>query len=135
MEKGNEKKKSQRGMPHGTASNRLRKAIIFDMANRLGETNCFQCGKEIDNIDNFSIEHKIPYLNSDDPYGLFFSLENIAFSHIRCNIAAARRTTDRKHPSVSAYRRGCRCDECRELCRCAKAQYRLRMKNSDSGDG
>lgn len=40
--------------------------------------------------DNFSIEHKIPWLDSDDPVDLFFNLENIDFSHLLCNSAAKR---------------------------------------------
>ncbi|KKL25623.1 hypothetical protein LCGC14_2403400, partial [marine sediment metagenome] len=37
----------------------------------------------IDNIDDFTIEHKIPWLDNDSD--LFWDLDNIAFSHNRCN--------------------------------------------------
>jgi len=41
--------------------------------------------------DTFSIEHKIPWLDSSDPVGLYFDLNNISFSHHSCNVRAARR--------------------------------------------
>ena len=63
------------------------------MAKKLGLDTCHQCGDKIENIDNFSIEHKKPWLDSNDPLGLFFDLDNIGFSHLRCNSNAARRGT------------------------------------------
>ena len=56
--KGNEKKSKQLGMPYGTASNRLRKSIMFAMMVDTGKDGCYQCGYKIEDIDNFSIEHK-----------------------------------------------------------------------------
>lgn len=61
--------------------------------------------------NNLSIEHKIPWLNSENPQGLFFDLQNIAFSHLSCNVGAARRAKA-SCGSSSAYRRGCRCNDC-----------------------
>ena len=47
-----------------------------------------------------SIEHKIPWLDSDNPKELFFNLEkNIAFSHLSCNISAARQNREGKRES------------------------------------
>ncbi len=108
---GNEKKKEQLGMAIGTAANRLRKAVLFDLLEKTGLNICFQCGEVITDIATLSIEHKVPWLDSDDPKGLFFDLDNIAFSHLSCNIGAAR-----KPKSVcgtnSRYSAGCRCVEC-----------------------
>lgn len=73
------------GMPHGTASNRLRKALLFKYIVKAEEDACFKCGQRIENIDDLSIEHKTPWLYSDDPSSLFFDLENVAFSHLKCN--------------------------------------------------
>ena len=84
------KKQEQLGMPLGTASAKLRKNILFNLLKETGKNICYQCGKLIDNEDELSIEHKIPYLDSEDPKKLFFSLDNIAFSHLKCNIGAAR---------------------------------------------
>lgn len=90
-DKGIEKKNSQLGMPLGTASARLRKKVLFHLLKETGKNICFQCGKPIDNENELSIEHKIPYLDSDNPQKLFFDIENIAFSHLSCNVRAAKR--------------------------------------------
>ena len=112
--KNNDKKAAQLGMPIGTASNRLRKSIIFNLLKKAKENFCFQCGAEIETEKELSIEHKIPYLDSEDPQGLFFDLNNIAFSHLSCNVGAAR-PKETAHPSVKAYDKGCRCAECTRL--------------------
>ena len=83
------KKQIQLGMNPSTASGRLLKDILFKFVKDAGHT-CYQCGKEMDR-DSFSIEHKTPWLDSEDPVKLFFDLNNIAFSHKSCNIAAARK--------------------------------------------
>lgn len=108
----NEKKTDQLGMPIGTASNRLRKLIIFSLLKQTGKNFCFQCGAEIESEKQLSIEHKIPWLDSENPISLFFDLENIAFSHLSCNSSAAR-PRETKHPSFHNYRKGCRCEGCK----------------------
>src|SRR5208337_1181060 len=79
----NEKKDITLGMPHGTATNKLRKQIMFRLLQRLHENFCFRCGYEIEVIDDLSIEHKQPWegISAD----LFWDEDNIAFSHLRCN--------------------------------------------------
>ncbi len=79
------------GMPHGTATHRLRKAILFDLIQRFDLDQCFQCDKQIEGVDDLSIEHKKPWQRADDPKVTFFDVENIAFSHISCNISAGAR--------------------------------------------
>jgi len=119
----NYKKSAQLGMHHSTASAQLKKKILFDLLKKLGQNYCFQCGAEIESEEELSVEHKIPWLDSDDPKRLFFDLDNIAFSHLSCNISAARTPTkiegleDKRvvHGSIATYnRRGCRCDKCTE---------------------
>ena len=119
-----EKKKKQLGMNPGTASNRLKKSILFSFAKKLGFNWCYQCGTEITNIDKFTVEHKTPWLDSDDPKELFFDLDNIAFSHASCNYAASRARKAKPCPSVTAYRNGCRCEGCLE----AKREYRRKKR-------
>jgi hypothetical protein len=84
-----QKKNAQLGMNVGTATYRLTKDILFKFV-ASGEYTCFHCGQPMKRED-FSIEHKNPWLDSEDPLRLFFDLENIAFSHKSCNIGAARR--------------------------------------------
>lgn len=43
--------------------------------------------KKINTVDELSIEHKEPWENSDNPKELFFNLDNISFSHLKCNIS------------------------------------------------
>lgn len=70
--------------------------------------------RKINTVEELSIEHKTPWLNSNNPKELYFDLNNIAFSHLSCNIGA-RRNKETKHPSVYAYLKGCRCLECTKL--------------------
>lgn len=94
MSKCNIEKQRQLGMPQGTASAKLRKLILFNLLKEANKNICYQCGGSIETVEDLSIEHKIPWLHSDSPKKLFFDLNNIGFSHLRCNIKAARRTTE-----------------------------------------
>ncbi len=120
---GNNKKKSEQlGMAHGTAAGRLRKMVLWKYVTEAAANYCFQCGDIIDSIDELSIEHKEPWLDSDDPVGLYFDLNNIAFSHLTCNIKEANqrrigeiRSPTPDHGTYQRYRSKsfrCRCGEC-----------------------
>ena len=88
---GNEKKNEQLGMPFGTASGRLRKLILFALLKETNKNICFQCKKEILSIEELSIEHIVPWIDSENPKELFFSMDNISFSHLSCNVGAVRK--------------------------------------------
>ncbi len=79
----NEVKAAQLGMPFGTATQRLRKIIIFSLVQETGKDICFKCSSKIERVEDLSIEHKQPwlYISTD----LFWDISNIAFSHIWCN--------------------------------------------------
>jgi len=121
MKDNNKKKNEQLKMNHGTAASRLRKAILFNLLQETGKDVCFQCGEKIECIDHLSIEHKVPWLDSEDPIRLFFDIENIAFSHLSCNIGARRcdKGPRVEHGTATRYQRGCRCNKCKEW----KSQY------------
>lgn len=110
-----EKKTKQLEMNFSTASGRLRKTIMFHLIEKLDENWCYRCGGKIESADDLSTEHKISWLDSDNPKELFFDLENIAFSHKSCNYSNGRRKRGLKHPSQESYKRGCRCNECKEI--------------------
>jgi len=113
-------------MDPGTASNRLKKTLMFELAKKLDMHWCFQCAAEIEHSDDMSVEHKTPWLHSEDPKGLFFDIENIAFSHKSCNYRASRgQYPKRPCPSAAAYRRGCRCEGCKK----AKKEYKKDLKS------
>lgn len=122
-------------MPQGTAANKLRKSILFSLLKISNLNICFQCNEEIKDISELSIEHKIPWLDSENPKELFFDLNNIAFSHLSCNCASARQTKELKHPSLYSYKKGCRCKECTEIQRKSKEVYRNKVKMLPSSNG
>lgn len=95
------KKQEKLGMPIGTASNRLLKSLLFEMAVKLEQHTCYRCGQIIETCSDMSIDHKIAWLNHDDPIEMFFSLDNIAFSHKLCNnLAAQRHKTNRRQEEI-----------------------------------
>lgn len=83
------KKSTLLGINHGTANHRLRKALMFHLADQLNLLDCHRCGERIETSKEMSIEHKEPWEGADDPMAAFMDLENIAFSHLRCNVRAA----------------------------------------------
>lgn len=82
------------------ARNRLLKNILFDLIKETKRDICFHCKKKL-SIEDFSIEHKIPWLDSKDPLKLYFDLDNISFSHFSCNSGNTSRkkynTPEEKH--------------------------------------
>jgi len=82
-------KKLQLGMNPSTASARLTKDLLFKFVVEAGH-KCHRCGGELTR-ETFSMDHKKDWLHSDDPVGLYFDLENIAFSHFVCNTEASTR--------------------------------------------
>ena len=87
-----EKKSAQLGMPHGTAS------INF----------CYRCKEEILSVEDVTIDHKIPWLDSEDPSGMFFDIENIDFSHLSCNCGNARQKNKIVPPHGTRWCKVCR---------------------------
>lgn len=76
---------------------------MYKLVAKLGLLNCYRCGYTIENLKDFSIDHKQPWLDSKHPIETFFSLKNIAFSHSRCNTMAGRRSI--KYPQFIGRRR------------------------------
>ena len=109
-----ENHKKQLGESAPNARAKLIKVLMFDMVKKLELDTCFQCGEKIETIEEFSIEHKIPWLNAENARELFSDINNIAYSHLFCNKSAGRGPTKEviKHPSMYAYYKGCRCEEC-----------------------
>ena len=83
-----DKKKKQLEMDPGTASHRLRGDIMFSFLVRLGY-KCFRCGEDLTR-KSFSIDHVKPWLDSGDPVEAFFNLNNVSFSHKKCNYELSR---------------------------------------------
>jgi hypothetical protein len=96
MTNAKRKKIEQLGMNDSTASHKLRKLILFSLVQKTSQDICFRCQTQIETVEELSIEHKTPWLDSIDPINTFFDLSNIAFSHLKCNIAD-RRNTNKKY--------------------------------------
>ena len=77
----------QLGMSLGTASGRLRKMLLFRQLKKHNENVCSRCNQPIDTIDELSMEHIKPWEGRSSD--LFWDLDNVAFSHRRCNVAFA----------------------------------------------
>ena len=90
-EKSNKKKDMLLGMPHGTANGQLKKSLIFKLAGMVQLLTCHKCGKLIEKQEDLSIEHKNAWQQASNPKEAFFDLENIAFSHLSCNISSGCR--------------------------------------------
>ena len=84
MTKSNQRKSEILGMPFGTACNKLRQLVMFSLPQRHEENVCFKCGKIILTAEDLTLEHKETWL--DGGSALFWDLNNIAFSHKRCNL-------------------------------------------------
>lgn len=85
------RKTSLLGMPYGTATQRLRKQILFRLLRAQKLDFCYRCGEQIESADDLSMEHIVPWQSADDPRATFFDVENIAFSHLTCNVGAHNR--------------------------------------------
>lgn len=72
------------GMPFGTAAHRLKKMIMFNLLQQLNKNFCYRCGKLIENTNDLSTEHKESWLYINK--NLFWDIDNIAFSHLECNM-------------------------------------------------
>ena len=83
MRDSNARKSAFLGMSHGKASHRLRKMVLLNLLQKYGENICFKCSRKIEDVNELSIEHKQPWEGVS--VELFWSLDNIAFSHLRCN--------------------------------------------------
>lgn len=82
------RRKKQLGIPHGTAVHRLRKIVLFHLAKKLQLDFCFRCKQRIESAEEFTMDHKDPWENVDAE--LFWEIDNIAFSHKKCNYSNRR---------------------------------------------
>lgn len=71
-----------------TAKSRLNKLLMFELAKKCNLETCYRCGVKIENFEDFTIDHKESWLLSDEPAKMFYNIENIAFSHAKCNCKA-----------------------------------------------
>lgn len=75
-----------------TAKSKLNKLLMFELARKCHMDTCFRCGDKITDIADFTIDHKESWILSDEPAKVFYDIENIAFSHAKCNYEAGPKT-------------------------------------------
>ena len=95
MTKSSEKKKEVLGESYGKASAKLKKSVMLMLVQKCSMDTCYRCGEKILTVDEFSIDHKEDWLNSENPTALFYDLENISFSHLNCNVLSSNRCQPR----------------------------------------
>lgn len=119
-----ENKKKQLGMEPSKARYQLIKMIVYDFICK-EHIVCYRCKSEM-SLDDYSIEHKKPWLHSENPLELYFDLANVTFSHLQCNVEARRHIKNNtiKHglPIYNKYK--CRCN----VCKLAKSQANKHRK-------
>ena len=100
----------------------LMKDLVFYYLKTLGLNICCKCKKPLKRED-FTIDHIQSWRNKPNAKELFFSIDNIGFSHFTCNSShsAYNKLEDKPH-GHSMYSKGCRCDICKE-------GHRLRISN------
>jgi len=116
------------GQPHGTAEHRLRKNITFWLASRCKMLKCFRCHKQIERVNELSIEHKTSWQRSKTPKETFFDLKNIAFSHLKCNIRQPQNTCKNGHNNYAVIGSQRSCLTCRPVYR---KRYRAKHPEED----
>jgi hypothetical protein len=114
------------GMTYGKAQHRLRKSIMFMLAQRCSMDICHQCGKRIDTESEISIEHIVAWEKSNDPLKSFSDLDNIAFSHLVCNIKAASKPNKRFSSKTEQQRAFSRARNANPVTREMKNEWRRR---------
>jgi hypothetical protein len=80
-------KSKQLGKSYNNARALLIKNILWDLLVKTNQTVCFRCGHAMTN-DNYTIDHKLQWLGVSND--LFWDLDNISFSHHKCNSGAHR---------------------------------------------
>jgi hypothetical protein len=78
------------GVHPGSAQRKLSKSIEFSLVIETGRDTCYRCGKKITKDQDFSVEHMEDWMTSDNPIDRFYNLNNIAFSHRKCNTRCAK---------------------------------------------
>jgi type II secretory ATPase GspE/PulE/Tfp pilus assembly ATPase PilB-like protein len=103
-------RRKQLGMPYGTATHRLKRSVMLMLLQRLSEDVCHVCGDRLD--ETYTIEHKLPWEGRDT--SLFWDLDNIAFSHAKCNTPHVRgkRPAAQCGSDAKYTRHACRCEMC-----------------------
>ena len=129
MDSSSKRKSEQLNMSFNKADSRLKKMILFRLVKKCNLDICYRCKDKIIKIENLSVEHKIPWMYSKNPQELFFDLENIAFSHLKCNKKRYERMSKEfclKMRNIRLNEKKIMCSICNKLLR--KCNYNQHIK-------
>ncbi len=89
--------REQLGLSYPAASYRLIRKLLFSLLVESKRAICLRCKQPIDSVEDMTIDHMIPWRNKADAQELFYDIENIAFSHPRCNSSTLRERCRQGH--------------------------------------
>ena|SRR5579872_4883064 len=120
MYKGKTKDRSQTrikeekclGMSAGKAAHILKKSLFLKLLQQTNNDICFRCKTKIQTAAELSIDHKIDWRY--DKVDLYWNLDNIAYSHRKCNKPSRFKAPSGKRGIVTTYQFGCRCRLCKD---------------------
>lgn len=72
------------GQGFTSARKLLLKKIVWDFIVKCDLNKCFRCGLPM-SFEDYSLEHKVAWYNSEISKDLYFDLDNISYSHAKCN--------------------------------------------------
>lgn len=128
--KKNLKNKEVLGTSMSNATMRLLRSLVFDYICRMHDNYCYRCKLPMTRQD-FSIEHIKEWRGAENGQELFFDIDNISYSHLKCNTEARRFRAWNKGiitHGISGYRLGCRCETCKTVYSKVRKEKYLRNK-------
>jgi len=84
MDEKNKRREKLLGESYNQANRKLWKNVLFMLVKKSRMDRCHVCKRKIKDPYDLTLEHKIPWESSENPE-LFYDLDNIAFSHKKCN--------------------------------------------------
>jgi hypothetical protein len=85
---------TQLEMSLSKAKYKLLRKIMYTYIVYLKLNTCHRCQDTINSVDSMSIEHKVPWRHSTIAKELFFDMDNITFSHVKCNNEFRRKSNE-----------------------------------------
>ena len=80
-----QKYEKQLGMTLGKARNVLYAKMLLHYAKESGNDFCSKCNQPIDLPSEVSLDHIIPWRNSEQATELYFDINNVSLAHKKCN--------------------------------------------------
>lgn len=85
-ERNDLRKRRALGRHHAGAQQSLIRALAFEYLYLMQNGKCWRCKEDLGK-GAWHLDHKIAWLNSDDPKKNFYDIRNLAASHPECNMS------------------------------------------------